>query len=198
MQALIIATIGFILVLLSFRYRALRHWGTALLLAFFLVVVSDQWVLSSWERGSSLGAINIFDPEYLLKRIWYIIPFGLVGAASWGTWIVRWVLSRRYKPLVNDYRTSTSVVVPSYREDPNVLIRCLETWLQDDPNEVILVIDIDDTEVLERLEEFSYDERVRIIPFKHHGKRSALGVGIHAARYEIVVLTNYDTAWGSI
>jgi hyaluronan synthase len=129
-----------------------------------------------------------------LQRFWYFLPMGLVGFVSWTVWAIRWTISRRYRPLVNEHRTSTSVVVPSYREDPDVLMRCLASWLEEDPGEVILVVDLADVEVLRRLEE-NPDERVRVVPFRHHGKRSALGVGIRAARNEIVVLTDSDTSW---
>jgi N-acetylglucosaminyltransferase len=39
------------------------------------------------------------------------------------------------------------------------------------------------------------DPRVRVLPFRHEGKRSALGVGIRAAQGEVLVLTDSDTAW---
>jgi hyaluronan synthase len=135
-----------------------------------------------------------FDVIELLTDIWYFIPLGMVGIISWSVWLIRWVLSRRYRPLVNDYRTTTSVVVPSYREDPDVLTRCLETWLSEQPDEIILVVDLDDVQVLERLATYQ-DERIQVIPFRHQGKRSALGVGIRAAKSEIIILTDSDTSW---
>jgi len=135
------------------------------------------------------------DLEILLFEIRYLLPFGIVGVISWVLWIIRFTLSRRYKPIINDFRTTTSIVVPSYREDPDMTARCLESWLQDDPNEVIIVVDIDDTEVIEKLKEYEQDERVIVMPFKHSGKRSALAVGIRASRYEIVILCDSDTAW---
>lgn len=131
---------------------------------------------------------------HLFATIWHYLPFGIVGLISWSVWLVRRVISHRYQPLVNEYRTTTSVVVPSYREDPDVLMRCLTTWLRDGPNEIILVVDLADVEVLKRLAVYP-DERVRVIPFHHQGKRSALGVGIRAAKYEIIILTDSDTAW---
>ncbi|HEY2955373.1 MAG TPA: glycosyltransferase family 2 protein [Candidatus Eisenbacteria bacterium] len=131
---------------------------------------------------------------HLWHRFWYVIPAGFVGLVSWSVWAVRWAISRRYRPLVNDYRTTTSVVVPVYREDPDVLVRCLESWRAERPDEIVLVVDLADVEVLSRLEEYE-DRQVRVIPFKHRGKRSALGVGIRAARGEIVVLTDSDTSW---
>jgi N-acetylglucosaminyltransferase len=39
------------------------------------------------------------------------------------------------------------------------------------------------------------DPRLPVIVFEHRGKRSALGVGIRAARHELVVLVDSDTRW---
>ncbi|GAA2869641.1 N-acetylglucosaminyltransferase [Actinoplanes cyaneus] len=123
-----------------------------------------------------------------------IMPLGLAGIFVWFLWIYRAVLSRFARPTVNDFRTSVSVVVPAYREDPEILLECLETWLAQNPAEIIIVPDLEDTEVLQRLAEVR-DPRLRIIPFAHRGKRSALGVGIRAARSELVVLVDSDTRW---
>ena len=105
-----------------------------------------------------------------LEQFSYLGPLGLVGLVSWTVWLGRWLLSRRYRPIVNGYRTTTSVVVPAYREDPDVLMRCLRTWLEADPTEVILVVDVGDLGVLDRLTEIE-DPRLRVIPFAHQGKR---------------------------
>ncbi|MGH8940685.1 MAG: glycosyltransferase, partial [Actinomycetes bacterium] len=121
-------------------------------------------------------------------------PMGLVGLCSWTVWLLRRTLSRRYRPVVNLYRTSTSVVVPVYREDPDVLERCLATWMGEQPDELILVVDAADTDVLARLQAHR-DPRLRVIPFRHRGKRSALGVGIRAASRDLVVLADSDTQW---
>lgn len=129
-----------------------------------------------------------------LLEAWYLVPMGIVGLVSWSVWLIRWIMSRCYRPVVNDFRTTTSVVVPVYREDPDVLSRCLGSWLREKPDEVILVVDTGDTAVLERLAQET-DPRVQVIPFRHRGKRSALAVGIRAAKYEIVLLVDSDTAW---
>jgi hyaluronan synthase len=113
---------------------------------------------------------------------------------SWSIWLIRKILSAWYRPTVNDFRTTTSVVVPSYREDPDVLERCLDSWLRQCPTEVIVVLDVDDTEAFARLTARE-DPRLSVISFRHEGKRSALGVGIRAARGELIVLCDSDTCW---
>jgi hyaluronan synthase len=123
-----------------------------------------------------------------------VMPLGLAGIFVWLLWAYRAVMSRFAKPVVNDFRTTTSVVVPAYREDPDILIECLESWLAQDPTEIIIVPDVEDTEVLRRLS-LVEDPRVRVLAFEHRGKRSALGVGIRAATSEIVVLADSDTRW---
>jgi cellulose synthase/poly-beta-1,6-N-acetylglucosamine synthase-like glycosyltransferase len=124
----------------------------------------------------------------------HLLPLGIVGVLSWSVWIIRVTLSKLYRPVPPGYKTTTSVVVPAYREDPDILMKCLRTWLAEDPTEVIIVPDLEDREVIERLGMVT-DPRLRVIPFAHQGKRSALGVGMRAAKSEIIVLSDSDTQW---
>jgi hyaluronan synthase len=115
---------------------------------------------------------------------------------SWLVWVTRFSLSRAYRPLPAGYMTTTSVVVPSFREDPEILVRCLDSWLAENPTEIIIVPDVADTAVIDLLNDRAAgDARIRVLPFVHHGKRSALGVGIKAARCEVIVLCDSDTSW---
>ena len=123
-----------------------------------------------------------------------VMPLGIAGVFVWALWLYRAVLSRFAKPVVNNYRTTVSVVVPAYREDADILVDCLDTWLAQNPTEVIIVPDVEDKEVLHRLAQVQ-DPRVRVLAFEHRGKRSALGVGIRAATSELVVLVDSDTRW---
>jgi N-acetylglucosaminyltransferase len=123
-----------------------------------------------------------------------VLPLGIAGVVVWSLWLYRAVSSRLYKPVVNDFRISTSVIVPSYREDPRILLRCLETWRSQNPDEIVIVVDVDDLECRQRLAEID-DPRLKVIAFPHRGKRSALGVGIRAAANEILVFADSDTAW---
>ncbi len=125
-------------------------------------------------------------------RSW--MPLGVAGIIVWGLWIYRWVLSRAYRPVVNRFTATTSVVVPSFREDVAILRRCLASWLSQNPSELIIVPDLADVDCIAMLNQVQ-DPRLRVIPFQHAGKRSALGVGIRAARGEVLVLTDSDTAW---
>jgi hyaluronan synthase len=123
-----------------------------------------------------------------------VAPIGIAGIVVWSLWLYRAIASRFAQAIINDFHTTTSVVVPSYREDPEILLRCLRSWLAQDPTEVIIVVDTDDTECQRRLAEVG-DPRLKVVAFRHEGKRSALGVGIRAAAGEIVVLADSDTSW---
>ena len=137
------------------------------------------------------GRAVLFGVEAYVADHWrLLLPVGIVGGLSWGVWAVRKLLSVLYRPTVNDFRTTTSVVVPSFREDPDVLDLALDTWLGQDPDQVIVVLDVADTEAQRRLLARN-DPRLRVIMFKHAGKRSALGVGIRAARGEIRRIAQY-------
>jgi cellulose synthase/poly-beta-1,6-N-acetylglucosamine synthase-like glycosyltransferase len=123
------------------------------------------------------------------------IPLGLIGVISWSVWLLRRELSHlRYSKIVNDFRCTTSLVVPVYREDADVLERCLHTWLGESPTEIILVVDDRDLLLLRRLRRQALPT-VRILPWRHTGKRGALGAGIRAARCDVVVLADSDTSW---
>ncbi|HLK01627.1 MAG TPA: glycosyltransferase [Streptosporangiaceae bacterium] len=130
------------------------------------------------------------------RQLHHWVPIGFVGAISWSVWLFRFTMSRVYRPKPVGYMTTTSVVVPAYREDPDILLECLETWLAEDPTEIIIVPDLADEEVIRRLEERAETEpRLTVIPFKHNGKRSALGVGIRRATKDVLILADSDTRW---
>ncbi|MFF2388515.1 glycosyltransferase [Agromyces sp. NPDC058104] len=121
-------------------------------------------------------------------------PVAIAGTIVWALWLYRFVLSRRARPILSDHRASTSVVVPSFHEDPDILMECLQSWRSQQPDEIIIVLDVDDLEAYDRIVALG-DPRVRPILFHHVGKRSALGAGIRLARHELLVLTDSDTRW---
>ncbi len=122
-------------------------------------------------------------------------PLGIFGLISWSIWLFRRTMSHRAKPLRNNYTTTTSLVVPVYREDPEVLSQCLDTWLAAQPDEIILVIDFGEDGCLGMLGERDLPDHVRILTYAHTGKRASLGLGIRAATSEVVVVADSDTAW---
>jgi N-acetylglucosaminyltransferase len=158
-----------------------------------LIEVVKDWLggasqaVTDWLRSISFSSDDLWQWRMLF-------PIALAGLVVWSLWLYRFVLSRLAKPIVNDFTTTTSVVVPSYREDPDILIRCLLSWQAQKPDEIIVVLDVADTECQERLIAMN-DPTIKVIMFKHAGKRSALGVGIREAVGEILILVDSDTMW---
>lgn len=133
--------------------------------------------------------------SWSLRDILIFLPIGVFGVISWSIWLFRRTMSHRVRPLKNDFTTTTSLVVPVYREDPEVLSQCLDTWLEAGPNEVILVLDVHEDSCLNMLAARTLPPSVRIITYPHTGKRASLGLGIRAATSEVVVVADSDTAW---
>lgn len=121
-------------------------------------------------------------------------PVAIAGTLVWLLWLYRVIQSARTGPIESGFRATTSVVVPSYHEDPDILMRCLASWCDQDPDEIIIVLDLADVDSYDRIQALG-DSRVRPILFEHAGKRSALGAGIRLASSEILVLTDSDTSW---
>lgn len=121
-------------------------------------------------------------------------PLAVAGTIVWGLWIYRFVLSRRARPILTDFRATTSVIVPSFHEDPDILMSALESWRTQKPDEIIIVLDVEDLEAFRRITDLG-DSTVRPVLFHHVGKRSALGAGVRLAKHEILVLTDSDTWW---
>lgn len=121
-------------------------------------------------------------------------PLAIAGVIVWGLWLYRFILSRRARPIVSDFRATTSVIVPSFHEDPEILMSALESWRRQQPDEIIVVLDVEDLEAY-RLITALADPTVRPVLFHHVGKRSALGAGVRLAQHDILVLTDSDTWW---
>ena len=152
-----------------------------------LTPVTVGFLAPGTAAGIDLGPVD-------LSRFREVVPLALAGVIVWSLWVYRFVLSRRYRPVNNDFTTTTSVVVPSYHEDPDVLMRCLHSWLAQDPTEILIVLDLADTATYLRISALG-DPRVKPMLFLHQGKRSALGAGIREATGEVLVLVDSDTSW---
>jgi len=148
-------------------------------------------ILSSVDPSVSIDWRSIGD---LITTLAPYFPLAIAGTVVWGLWLFRVILSARATAIESDFRTTTSVIVPSYHEDPDILMRCLDTWREQNPDEIIIVLDVMDTEAYDRIVAL---EDARIIPilFHHVGKRSALGVGVRRATSEILVFVDSDTSW---
>lgn len=155
-------------------------------------------------HAALVSPLSLADPNWF-QSAWSIVghffahvipyfPIAAAGAIVWSLWLYRVILSRIAKPIVTDFSTTTSVVVPSFHEDPEILMSCLESWREQQPDEIIIVLDVADVDTYDKIDAL-HDEHLKPILFHHAGKRSALGAGIREAQYELLVLTDSDTWW---
>lgn len=153
-------------------------------------------LLSASPSAAHAGGISISWDGFanVIATIAPFFPVAIAGTVVWLLWLYRVIQSARTRPIESDFRTSTSVVVPSFHEDPDILMRCLETWRDQNPDEIIIVLDLADVDSYDRIRALD-DDRVKPVLFEHAGKRSALGAGIRLATSEILVLTDSDTSW---
>ncbi|GAA0930157.1 glycosyltransferase [Pseudonocardia zijingensis] len=128
-----------------------------------------------------------------LPIYYYVLgtPLGVLGLIRWGTWLVRRIPAVLYKPVINEHRLPLSIVVPVYQEDPEILATAIESWLANDVEEVILVIDASDTTCQDVAARYPVTVLITDVP----GKRDALRRGWRAARTELVALVDSDTIW---
>ncbi len=128
-----------------------------------------------------------------LPAYYYVLgtPLGVLGLIRWATWLVRRIPAVLYKPIVNNWRLRMSIVVPTYQEDPQIFAMAIESWLANDVEEVILVIDSSD----KTCQEIARRYPVKIVITDVPGKRDALRRGWRAARTELVALVDSDTIW---
>jgi cellulose synthase/poly-beta-1,6-N-acetylglucosamine synthase-like glycosyltransferase len=115
----------------------------------------------------------------------------VLGLIRWGCWLVRRIPAVLYRPILDEYRLSMSIVVPVYQEDPRVFAVAIESWLANDVEEVILVIDASDKICQEIARRYPVTVHVTTVP----GKRDALRRGWRTAKTDLVALVDSDTIW---
>src|SRR5256886_2570396 len=126
------------------------------------------------------------------------IPLGVVGTITWSLWALRRLYGTTYKPFRGIFTSTTSVVVPVYMEDPDVLLQAIKSYLANNIGEVILVVDHKDSLNIENIQKnFPHESfpNLKLIVTEEPGKRPALVRGIMEATGEIVVLSDSDTSW---
>ena len=123
-----------------------------------------------------------------------LIPIGALGAFRWIMWLAKRIPALFYRPIENDYNCTATIVTPVYNEDPLLFRMAIESWIANEPDRIIAVVDITDTVCMAIAR--SYPE-VQVIPIDLPGKRPALAAGVDAATTDIVVLVDSDVIWES-
>jgi hyaluronan synthase len=123
-----------------------------------------------------------------------IYLFAVFSALVWALWLIKVVLSRRYRPWTAPHHETTTVVVPVVDEPLPLFRDVLRRVVEQRPDEVVVVINGARNPGLEAVcEEFAPLLRWTHTPVP--GKRGAVRIGVEQARGDVVVLVDSDTVW---
>jgi cellulose synthase/poly-beta-1,6-N-acetylglucosamine synthase-like glycosyltransferase len=121
------------------------------------------------------------------------IPLGVLGFVRWLSWLIRRLPAVLYRPVINDHREPLTIVVPVYGEKPDVFREAIRSWLTNDVEQIICVIDHTDATSIAIASSYP----VRVLVTRVPGKRDALRVGWEAASTPLVALVDSDTIWAA-
>ncbi|MET3636512.1 glycosyltransferase family 2 protein [Curtobacterium oceanosedimentum] len=120
--------------------------------------------------------------------------FAVYSAVIWLLWLLKVVLSARYRPFTGTYTGTTSVVVPVVDEPIDLFRDVIGRMVEQGPGEIIVVINGARNEALEQV----CDEFTPLVRWTHTpipGKRNAVKVGTEMSTGDITVLVDSDTVW---
>ncbi|WP_343881763.1 glycosyltransferase [Leifsonia poae] len=120
--------------------------------------------------------------------------FAVYSALIWVIWIIKVVVSKRYRPYVEPHVVSTSVVVPVVDEPLELFRDVLGRMVEQRPGEIIVVINgAPNPGLVGVCEEFAPLVRWTHTPIP--GKRNAVMIGTKMSTGDVTVLVDSDTVW---
>ncbi|CAM5714919.1 glycosyltransferase [Streptomyces aurantiogriseus] len=135
---------------------------------------------------------GLFDTTLLDFRYYLVyLPLGVLGLVRWTCWLVRRAPAALYRSVTNDHSLPIGIVVPVYQEDPEIFAHAIESWLANEVDEVVLVIDVTDKACQEIAARYPVTVVITDVP----GKRDALRKGWEACSTDLVALVDSDTIW---
>ncbi|MFI7499191.1 glycosyltransferase [Streptomyces sp. NPDC049687] len=135
---------------------------------------------------------GLFDTTLLDFRYYLVyLPLGILGLVRWACWLVRRAPAALYRSVTNDHSLPLSIVVPVYQEDPEIFAHAIESWLANEVDEVVLVIDVTDQACQEIAARYPVTVVITDVP----GKRDALRKGWEVCSTDLVALVDSDTIW---
>jgi hyaluronan synthase len=138
--------------------------------------------------------IGLLELRQTIQHHVHLFLFAIFVLATWLLWIVKVALSRRYRPWVNDFTTTTTVVIPVVDEPIDLFRDVLQRIIEQRPSQVVVVINGKRNPVLEQVCD-DYAPTIEWLWTPIAGKRNAVKVGTERAWGEIVLLVDSDTIW---
>jgi hyaluronan synthase len=138
--------------------------------------------------------IGLLELRQTLQHHAHLFLFTIFVLVTWLLWILKVVLSRRYRPWTEPYETTTSVVIPVVDEPIELFRDVLRRIIAQGPSQIVVVINGKQNPVLEAVcDEFAGDLEWIWTPIA--GKRNAVMLGTERSWGEVVLLVDSDTVW---
>jgi len=138
--------------------------------------------------------IFLLQVRHMLEGHPEIYMFALYSALIWALWLLKVILSSRYRPFTGTFTGTTSVVVPVLDEPEDLFRDVLGRMVEQQPDEIIVVINGAPNPTLERISE-EFAPLVRWVHTPIPGKRNAVMIGTELSTGDITVLVDSDTVW---
>lgn len=138
--------------------------------------------------------IFILQLRHMIEAQDEVYLFAFFSALVWALWVLKVVLSRRYRPVTQPYTTTTSVVIPVVDEPLDLFRDVLRRIVEQRPDEVIVVINGARNLGLERVSD-EFAPLVRWVHTPVPGKRNAVKIGTEMSTGAVTVLVDSDTIW---
>lgn len=110
----------------------------------------------------------------------------------WAIFVIRIVLSKRYRPQPEPHEANVSVVVPIFKETVEVVENCLRSIAEQNPDEFFVIIN-GDWHSRREVADCAIRYCDVLIILEPANKRLAISVGVRNAKNEIVALVDSDT-----
>lgn len=138
--------------------------------------------------------IFILQIRHMLEGHPQLYLFAFYSALIWFLWLLKVIISSRYRPYTEEFAVSTSVVVPVVDEPLDLFRDVLGRMVEQRPGEIIVVINgAENPDLVGVCEEFAPLVRWTHTPIP--GKRNAVMIGTKMSTGDITVLVDSDTVW---
>ena len=138
--------------------------------------------------------VGILELRHSLQAHDRLYLFSIFVILTWVIWMLKVVISWRYRPWSEPYSISTSVVIPVVDEPLDLFRSVLGEIIDQQPSQILVVINGARNTALEDVcDEFAPTVEWTWTPIA--GKRNAVKVGVAKAVGDVVLLVDSDTVW---